>query len=106
MAGRYLPKLWFLFFTQLGCISASCSEPASAGRIQRAGNIAFQYNPLFLTALSRIGNRDGRDKGSGIWVNAVENQLIIVGQLHKLAQIHNTYAVTDVLDNAQVMGDE
>ena len=48
MAGRYLPKLWFLFFTQLGCISASCSEPASAGRIQRAGNIAFRIIRFFL----------------------------------------------------------
>ena len=34
------------------------------------------------------------------------DQLVAVGQLHHLAQIHHADAVGDVLHNAQVMGDE
>ena len=34
------------------------------------------------------------------------DQLVAVGQLHHLAQIHDADAVGDMLDNAQVMGDE
>ena len=34
------------------------------------------------------------------------DQLVAVGQLHHLAQVHHADAVGDVLDNAQVMGDK
>ena len=36
----------------------------------------------------------------------MSDQLKAVGQLHQLAQVHNADAVGNVLDNAQVMGDE
>ena len=39
-------------------------------------------------------------------MDAVGDQLKAVGQLHQLAQIHNADAVGNVLDNAQVVGDE
>ena len=47
-----------------------------------------------------------QDQAAGVGVDAVGDQLVAVGQLHHLAQIHHADAVRDVLDHGQVMGDE
>ena len=82
------------------------AETAAARRVQRAGHIALQHNAVALAGRHGVSHRNGRDQAAGVGVDAVGDQLVAVGQLHQLAQVHDADAVGDVLDHAQVMGDE
>ncbi len=79
-------------------------KSASAGRVEGAGRIAPEDNAL--TGGCWIGNRDGTHQGQGIRVKRALKQVFAAGELNYLAQVHYGDTVTNVLDDAQVMGYE
>ena len=106
MAAADLLELGHLGGAALIGVGAAGAEAAAARRVQRAGHIALQHNAVALAGRHRVSHRNGRDQAAGVGVDAVGDQLKAVGQLDQLAQIHNTDAVGDMLDNAQVMRDK
>ena len=106
VAGGDLLELGHLVCALLIRIGAAGAETAARRRVQGAGHIALQHDTLGLACRDGVCHRDGRDQAAGVGVDAVSDQLVAVGQLYHLAQIHDADAVGDVLDNAQVMGDE
>ena len=106
MASGDLLELGHLVGALLVCIGAAGAETAAGRRVQRAGHIAMQHDTLGLAGRNGVCHRNCGNQAAGVGVDAVGDQLVAVGQLHHLAQIHHADAVGDVLDNAQVMGDE
>ena len=106
VAGGDLLELRHLGGAPLVCVGAAGAEAAAGRRVQGAGHVALQHDALGLACREGVCHRDGRDQAAGVGVDAVGDQLVAVGQLHQLAQVHDADAVGDVLDHAQVMGDE
>ena len=106
VAAAHFLELRHLGGAALVGVGAAGAETAAARRIQRAGHIALQHDTVALAGRDGVRHGNGRDQAAGVGVDAVGDQLKAVGQLHQLAQIHNADAVGNVLDNAQVVGDE
>ena len=100
VAGGDLLELRHLGCAPLICVGAAGAEAAAGRRVQGAGHIALQHDTLGLTCRDGVCHRDGRDQAAGVGVDAVGDQLVAVGQLHQLAQVHDADAVGDVLDHA------
>ena len=83
---------------------ATGMKTAASGWVQRAGHVALQDNPLALQR--RVRDGDGRHQRLGVWVQRVSEELLALGHLHHLAQVHHCHPVGDVLDHAQVVGNE
>jgi len=79
-------------------------EAATAGRIERAGHIALQQDAL--PPDGRVGDGDGRHERLGIGVQGVGVEGVARGHLDHLAQVHDADALAEVLDYAQVVGNE
>ena len=67
------------------------------------GVICVEHLVLFQL---RIGQRDGGDERAGVWVQRIVEKLLRRGYLNYLALINNAYAVRDIADYGQVVGDE
>ena len=106
VAAAHFLELRHLGGAALVGVGAAGAETAAARRIQRAGHIALQHDTVALAGRDGVRHGNGRNQAAGVGVDAVGDQLKAVGQLHHLAQIHNADAVGNVLDNAQVVGDE
>ncbi len=76
-------------------------EPTPGRRVQRAGHLTPKHDLLMFTI--GVGGECGREKGLSIGVKRMRVQLIALGCLHKLTQIHNTHSLADILDRSQVM---
>ena len=70
------------------------------------GQVSLQNDPMPLFLDHRVGDRNGREQGLRVRVQGVAVQRVTVRQLHDLAQIHDSHAVTDVPHHAQVVCDE
>ena len=100
----YFPQLRFLVCASALTIAAAGMETAAPGRIQRAGNVAVQDNPP--TPFFAIGNRDGRNQGLGIWMQGLQKKFTAASQFDNFTQVHDGHAITDVTNDAQIMGYE
>ena len=69
-----------------------------------AGNLSTQLLRFGNTAL--INRRRSGKKRLGIGVDRVGEQQLLRSPLHNSSQIHDTQAVADVLDHAQIVCDE
>ena len=76
-------------------------EAAALGRIDRAGDIAFENNAFRFPI--QIGDRDCRQEGFGIGVQGIGVNVFAVGEFNNLAQIHDRHSVADILDNAEIV---
>ena len=72
--------------------------------VDRARDIALQQ--LFLAFDPRIGHGDRGQQGLGVRMQRAREQRLLVGVFHDLAEIHDRYAVTDVLDDREIVRNE
>ena len=79
-------------------------EAAPGGRVDRARHVTAQNDPLLLEAGVRLGHR--RQQRLGIGVLRPQEQVGAVADFDDLAEIHHGDAVTDVLDDGDVVRDE
>ena len=80
-------------------------EAAAGGGIGRAGQVAGELDLVAAHGFARhLG--DGGEQGLGVGVLGVAVQVLLVGQLHHVAQVHDPDPVGDVLDHGQVVGDK
>ena len=106
MAAAYIYQLRFFLLAAAVCIGTACAEVAALGRIDRAGDLTGEENPLTLAVHSGLGNGSCRDQCLRIGVQRLLIELLACGQLHELAQVHDCHLVGDVSDNREVMPDE
>ncbi len=77
---------------------------ATVRRIDRRRDLAAQ--DLMLTDPLWIGNRHSIEQSFGVGVARLRIKLLSISQFDDFTQIHYCDSVTDMLYNAQVMGDE
>ena len=85
-------------------IKAAGVETASGRGVDGGGDVARQYNASFFVRGVRYGC--GREQGLGIRVHGGVVKGGCIGDLDQFAQVHHRHAVTDVLDDIQIVGDE
>ena len=55
----------------LGRVAAACSERASAGLVERAGNVSLKQDSLSCARNIRIGDRDRGEKGLRVRMDGI-----------------------------------
>ena len=73
-------------------------------RVCGAGNIALQNNSLDF--VMRVGHGHCGQQRARIRVHGVGENILFIPHFHKVAQIHNAYAVGNVLHDAQIVRNE
>ena len=79
-------------------------EVAAGRRVGGIGHLARQDDAVHVRL--RIGLRDGGQQRLGVRMLGIAEQLLGLGQLDHLADVHHAHPVGDVLDDAEVVGDE
>ena len=104
MQGLQFAPLWYFALAQIRRVSAASMELASGRRVDRAGNIAFDYLKFLL------GNILGRwyrlKQDFRIRMQRLRKDIVRIAKLDYIAQIHHSHAIADELDGAQVVRDE
>ena len=109
MTGRELPRAARRQHRRLDAaaregVGAAGMEGAAFRRIDRGGHVALEHDALALRA--RIGDGRGRHQGLRIRVARRGEDRLLVADLDDAAEIHHGDAMRDVLDDAEIMGDE
>ena len=86
------------------CDWAPGMEVTSKGRIDRTGYIAGKLDSCFAAPFVHLWNC--RQKALGIGMPRIVGDLCRRTQFYQFAQVHDTYPVTDMGDNRQIMRDE
>src|SRR5439155_4361570 len=81
-------------------------EPARARRIDRVRDVALEDNLLAGAALLRIGDGYGREERARVRMLRRVVELVAIGELDGVTEIHDHHAVGDVADDVQVVRDE
>jgi hypothetical protein len=89
------PQFRFLFTAKRLNLGAAGVETATAGRIDRRGNFAFQQKSL--PPGKRVGIRDGREQGLGVWVVWLLKNFLHRARLDELAEVHHYDLIRDVI---------
>ena len=106
MAGGDLLEIRHAFGAFVARVRAAGAEGAAARRVQRARDIAGEHDALVGAGDLRIRDRDGGQKRLGIRVQGMVIDLVGVGQLDHLAEVHDGDAVGDMAHDQQIVGDE
>src|SRR5699024_1512274 len=53
-----------------------------------------------------VRHRDGVQQGVGVGVGGMVEKVVLAGDFHNVPQVHDGDAVAEVLDHAEVVGDE
>ena len=85
-------------------VFAARMELAAGRRIDGAGNIALENLDLAIGV--KVRRRNGVHQRLSVGVLGIVEQLLRVGQLDDIAQIHNADAVGDIFDDRQIVRDE
>lgn len=104
MAAAYVPEFGLLVLAALHAAAASGVEPAAGRRVDGVGHLALEDNALALEMGVRVGH--GGYERLRVGVAAVLKELLGVGDLHDLAEVHDRGPVGDVLDHRHAVGDE
>ena len=104
MAGAYLAQRRHLALAPRLGIRTARMEGTARRRIDWAWNIALQK--LFLALDPRIGDRHCSQQGFGVRMQRAREQRLLVGVFDDFTEIHHRDAVTDVLDNGEIVGNE
>ena len=106
----FVEQLWF-YFRAIGprCWSklsnwTSWMEPATRRRIGRTWHVTLENDPVPHT--TRLWNRNCRNERLRVGVFRILSDSTRFADFNELAQIHHAYAIADVRDNAQVVGDK
>ena len=102
---RLLP-LWRLLPAHVLGVDTTRVEVAPAGRIRWVGNLSRKDDAVHLGFGVGLGHR--RQQGLGVRCKGASGceQLVGLGQLHHLSDVHNSDPIRDVLDDAEIVGDE
>ena len=106
MAAAQVPELRVYLVTYIHHTRAAGAEVAALGWISRTGYISLQDDALAFFLDDRVRNGHGAEQSLGIGMHGVVVQIIPIGQLCQLAQVHNSDAIADMAHHAQVVGDE
>src|SRR4051794_34093219 len=85
-------------------VGAARVEAAAGGRVYRARHVAFDDETL--APRTRVGEGSGVDQRLGIGMKRRREEFLLLGELDDLPEIHDGDAVTDVLDDAEIVADE
>ena len=77
----------------LGSVAAAGAERAACGHIERARDVALKNDTLSLSCDVGVRNRNSGKEGFGVRVNRVLHQLVGVGSLNDMSEIHNGNAL-------------
>ena len=101
-----LSQLRYLLLALVNRHITSWMEVTTSGRIDRTGHISGKNDPLPGAIHNRIGYWYCRQQRYGIRMKRIRIELITLGDLDDLAEIHNRHSVADVAYNRQVVGYE
>ena len=85
-------------------IRATGMKTAAGRRMDRAGNVALKNGALLLPVGIGDGNR--RKQSARVRMLCVPIDRIALGDLDDLAEVHDRYSMTDVLDHPEIMRNE
>src|SRR6476659_8264489 len=88
----------------VGGEGATRMEAATLRRVDRARDVAGEYDALALAGLSEVGLRHRRDQGLGIGVAGLGEDVTGAAEFDDRAQIHDRDAGRDLAHHAQIMG--
>src|SRR5712692_3678186 len=97
-------QFWFEGSADIFRIWASWMEAAAGWRIHRARHLAGQLDALRLVL--GIDGRNRREQRAGVGMVRAAVNLIARCDLDYFAEIHDCHAITDVLDDPQIVRDE
>ena len=108
MARGQFDQWRFLGSTDVLRLPATGTEPAAGWRIDRARYVAGQQDAFALRLVPpvRVGYWYGGHQRDRVRVPGVRVQLVAVGHLHDLAEVHHRDAVADVAYHGEVVRDE
>ena len=101
-----LAQLGLLDRAALLRLPATSVEHAAGRRVDRAGQVTLQQDPLALARCSGVGHRHGRQQRVGVGVQRLLVEGVAVGELHDVTEIHHGDAVGDVAYYGEVVRDE
>ena len=84
--------------------TAPAIEAASRLRIDRARNVALEDDALTMDINTRHG--DCGQQRLGVGMQRIAEQLLCRRHFHDFAEIHNSNALADMLDNTQIVRNE
>src|SRR6478735_11710672 len=87
-AGGDLQQGWLLGAADLLGLPAAGVEVAAGRRVDRAGDVALQPDPLTVLPPPRVRDRDGREHRHGVGVARPLVEVVALGDLHDLAEVH------------------
>src|ERR1043166_5271391 len=85
---------------------AARMEPARARWVDRVRHVALEDDLLASAALLGVGDRHSREQRAGVGMLRSEVELVAIGELDAVAEVHHHDAVGDVADDVQVVRDE
>ena len=106
MTGTVFKKLRHLGFAAFGGMGTARVKAAACRRVKRAGYIAFENGALLGTGLDWIRQRYRRQQRLCIGVHRLRTQLIALGKLYHLTEIHDADTVRDMTHNADIVRNE
>ena len=106
MVRFYFAKLWNYSRAIFVGYRTTGVEHTTTGRVQRAGNFSGEQDSLALGVQHRIRDGHRREQSFGVGVDRIPVDLVPLGHLQHVTQIHHAHAVADVTHHRQVMGDE
>ena len=83
---------------------AAGMEAAARRRIGGGWHVTLEQYALL--GIGGVGVRYGRDKRLGVGMQRATIYIVVVADLHHLAQIHHADAVADMVYDAQIMRNE
>lgn len=95
---------WALLRANRHAVGAPGMEGASWRGVDRAGDISGKDLPVALGI--RVCDRCCGEQGLGIGVKWLLVESLPVRKLHQATEVHDRHPVTDMLNHAQVMGNE
>src|SRR3990172_1544581 len=104
MIWRDFAQLGRLRTANLSRVFAAWVKITTAGRVRRAGDFTRQI--LDDMPLVRVGNRNSRHQGGSVRMARSLEKLFCRSHFDHLTDIHNTNAMADMFDDAQIMGYE
>ena len=104
MARRHLLPLRCHLLAFILGVQAARMEVAAGRRLGRVGDLTGQDNPIHMRFRVRLRHR--RNQRLGVRVLGTAEQVFGFRQFHHLADVHHADAVGDMLDHAQVVGNE
>src|SRR3954454_21481399 len=87
-------------------LRAARVETACRRRVGRARHVAARNDALLARGAARIRHRDSRQQRAGVRVAWVRIELVAVGDLHDLAEVHHGHAVAHVTYDREVVRDQ